>query len=275
MQFKSTVENIDVYMKSIEQYPRLTHEQERELAWRIHNSPTEDAKIAKDWLISCNLRLAVMLAHQYKKYHNSLSDLVQEANVGLCTAADKFDPDRCPKFSLVASFWCKLHLRKFLASQTRTVVMPVAAAQLAAKVAKTRNAIIAKTGVEPTDEELSSTLGISLDRLKGAYTADIGVCSMDDKVNPDSETTFLDMLDNTDNSDADTAMDTVKKIEQMLDSMQTLSDRDRFLLRYTYGIGCKPVSQDVLATETGWDKRRIHGRVCSLLKRLREHVAID
>lgn len=275
MLLKSAVENIDVYMESIAQYPRLTHEQERDLAWRIHNSPPEDAAIARNWLISCNLKLSVMLAHQYKKYHDSLSDLIQEANIGLCVAADKFDPDRCPKFSLAAAFWCKQYIRRFLAQNTRTIRLPTASAQLAAKVAKTRNMLLAKTGIEPTDEELSSTLGISQQRLEGARTADIGICSVDDKVSYDSEATFLDMLESEDDTEATTAAETVAKIEKLLAEVNTLTDIDRFLLQRTYGIGCKAVSADILSTETGWDKRRIHGRICSLFRKLRTQLATD
>lgn len=275
MQFKPAVENIDVFMESIEQYPRLTHEQERELANKIHHGTPEEAKVARDWLICCNLRLAVTIAHTYKRYHNSLSELIQEASKGLVVAADKFDPDRCSKFSMPAALWCKQYIRRFLAQSTRTIKLPTASAQLAAKVAKTRNALLAKTGIEPTDEELSSTLGISLQRLQGARTADIGICSVDDRVSYDSETTFLDMLETEDDTEATTAEETVARIEKMLAEVDTLTDIDRFLLQHTYGISCKAVSADILATETGWDKRRIHGRICSLFRKLRAQLATD
>ena len=272
MQLHQPVENIDSYMHTIEQYPRLTHEQERELAWKIHHGTPEEAAVAKDTLICCNLRLCVAIAHQYKKYHNSLSDLIQEASLGLCVAAEKFDPDRCPKFSLAVSFWAKQKIRLMLAQKTRTVTLPVGAAQAAAKVAKARNAYVATTGREPSDEELASITGMSKQRVQGARTADIGVCSVNDKINPDSDATFLDMLEEEDDSENSTAEDTMQRIQQMLAAVDTLTDMDRFLIKRVYGIGCEATPIEVLTTETGWGASRIRGRLCNTFKKLKDQL---
>lgn len=275
MPLHQTVENIDSYMHTIEQYPRLTHEQERDLAYKIHNGTPEEAAAAKDTLICCNLRLCVAIAHQYRKYHNSLSDLIQEASLGLCIAAEKFDPDRCPKFSLAVSFWAKQKIRLMLAQKTRTVTLPVGAAQAAAKVAKARNSYLAATGREPSDEELASLTGMSQQRVQGARTADIGVCSVDDKVNPDSDTTFLDMLEEEDDSENNTAAETVQRIQKLLTVMEGLTDMDRFLIKHVYGIGCEATPIDVLTTETGWCSSRIRGRLCNVFRQLRGMLSED
>jgi len=275
MRLHRPVDNIDSYMKSIEQYPRLTHEEERELAWKIHNGTPEEAQAARDKLICCNLRLVVAVAHSYKRYNLSLSDLIQEGNVGLCVAADKFDPDRCSKFSVAASFRIRQTIRLALVEQTRTLTLPIASARLAAKAAKTRNAIIAETGREPSDEELAAALGISLTRLEGARTADIGICSINDPVKEGSDTTFEDMLDTEDDTAHKQAAEKVAAIEKMLEAMKQLNDMDRFILEHVYGIGCKPVSVDVLTTETGWCARRIRGRLCSLQRQLKTVIGND
>ena len=275
MLHKRPVDNIDSYMKSIEQYPRLTHEEERELAWKIHNGTPEEARAAKEKLICCNLRLVVSVAHSYKQYNLPLSDLIQEGNVGLCVAAEKFDPDRCSKFSVAASFRIRQTIRLALVEQTRTLTLPIASARLAAKVAKTRNAFIAETGREPSDEELAAAVGISQTRLEGARTADVGICSINDPVKEDSDTTFEEMLDTEDDTEHRRAAEKGAAIEKLLAAMQDLNDMDRFLLEHTYGIGCKPVSVDVLTTETGWCTRRIHGRLCSLHRMLKANIGED
>ena len=275
MHFHRPVDNIDSYMKSIEQYPRLTHDEERELAWKIHNGTPEEARAARDKLICCNLRLVVAVAHSYKKYNLPLSDLIQEGNVGLCVAADKFDPDRCSKFSVAASFRIRQTIRLALVEQTRTLTLPIASARLAAKVAKARNSFIAETGREPSDDELAAAVGISKARLDGARIADVGICSINDPVKEGSDTTFEEMLDTEDDTIHKQAEEKVAAIEKMLDAMKALTDMDRFLLENVYGIGRPAVSLDVLTTETGWCARRIRGRLCNLKRMLKANIGED
>ena len=264
-------DNIDAYMKDIEQYPRLTREQELELHKLMHGSDSEAAAAAREKLIVCNLRLVVKIAHDYKAY-GELSELIQEGSKGLMIAADKFDPSRSPKFSLVASFWLKQTIRRYLTSNNRTVRIPGGMAQLAAKVAKTRNAFEAAHGRKPTDEELAEATGISLTRLDGARTADISLVSTNEKLDADSEVTFEEMLSEEDDSEQKRMAAKGSAIEHILSSMDNLADMDRFLIKSTYGIGCAPVAMDVLTTETGWCKQRIHGRLCQIYAKIREHV---
>jgi RNA polymerase primary sigma factor len=274
MRYERPTDNIDLYMQEIEQYPLLTREQEKELAAIIHGSDPDAARQARDKLIVHNLRLSVVISHEYKKYA-SLSDLIQEANRGLVVAAEKFDPERSPKFSLAAHFWCKHFIRRYLASNSRTIHLPSGAAQLAAKVAKTRNAFEAAHGREPTDDELANLVGISKVRLNCARTADISLVSTNEKLDEDSDTTFEDMLSQEDDYSERQQEANDSAVEQLIDSLDGLTDMDRFLIRYTYGIGCTPVSLEALTTETGWCQARIRGRLHQIHQKLRQHIGED
>ena len=269
---QTRLDNIDRFMKDIEQYPRLTTQQEIELHHIMHGDDKEAASAAREKLIVSNLRLVVAICHTYSKYRIGLADLVQIGAQGLITAADKYDPKRGERFGLCASFWIKQGLRRALTTNSRTVRIPGGMAQMAAKVAKVRNAFEAAHGRLPTDEELAEATGISLTRLQGARTADISLVSTNEKLDADSDVTFEEMLSEEDDSCSRQTEAKESAIEHILNSMDNLSDMDRFLLKSTYGIGCEPASMDVLTTETGWCKQRIHGRLCQIYKKIREHV---
>lgn len=268
------VSNIDAYMQDIEQYPKLTQAQTLELYHLMHGPDQSARDAAREKLIVCNLRLVVKIAHDYKAYAE-LADLIQEGNKGLVIAADKFDPERSPKFSVVAASWVKQSLRRYLTSGKRTVRIPGGMAQLAAKVAKTRNAFEAEHGRMPTDEELATLSGISLARLNGARTADISMVSTNETLDSDSNVTFEEMMSQEDDTDQHQTYTRHQVIEQLLDSIDILTDMDKFLLRYTYGLGCEAVNLEVLSTETGWCQQRIRGRINTILQKLREHVGKD
>jgi len=269
---QTKLDNIDRFMKDIEQYPRLTVAQEVELHRIMHGDDQDAAAAAREKLIVSNLRLVVSICHSYTKYKIGLADLVQIGAQGLITAVDKYDPTRCENLAAVGGWWIRQHLRRALTSHSRTVRIPGGMAQLAAKVAKTRNAFEAAHGRKPTDEELAEATGISLTRLEGARTADISLVSTNEKLDADSEVTFEEMLSEEDDSEQKRMAAKGSAIEHILSSMDNLSDMDRFLIKSTYGIGCEPVSMDVLTTETGWCKQRIHGRLCQIYKKIREHV---
>ena len=261
---------VDRLMKDIQQYPRLSHEEERNLWEIMHSDDKTAAEKAREKLINCNIRLVVSLAHQFKKYKLDFEDLVQEGIKGLIVAADKFDPDRCPRFSIVASSWVKQSLRKALLSQTRTIRVPDMASQLAARVAKVRHAYEAEFAELPSDEYVASKLGITTRRLAGATIADISIASMNEAVSEDSDTTFEDMLGETLEDEDDFTSDKEDCIHDLHYFINKLPDRDRFLIVHSYGIDCDIVPVEILAQETGMSCRCIRGALYSIYQHLHE-----
>lgn len=261
--------NINAYMKDLDQYPRITHERERELYELMHSGDPVKADAAREELITSNLRIVVKLAHAFKQFM-PFDDLVQEGNLGLIKAADKFDPDKCPKFSVVAASWAKQMMRKAILAQQRTVRIPGGAAQMAAKIAKTRNRLEAATGKVPTNHEIAMIIGVTEQRVDSHAQADIQMCSLDDTVNDDSPTTFNDMLHETIDDHDDGPEDVPDAIKDLRVLITRMPDKDRFLMERSYGIGCEPLTVDVLAQETGMSPQCINGRLCSWYSHLHE-----
>lgn len=263
-------DNITAYMNEVESYPRISHERERELYNLMHGEDREAADAARNELITSNLRLVVKLSHDYKRFGQAFSDIVQEGNLGLVAAADKFNPDICPKFSVVAAWWIKQRIRKSILSQTRTVRVPDGACQLSAKVAKTRHAYEATFGETPTNEELAELVGVSVRRIEGAAIADVSICSIDEKVNDDSETTFEDMLIETIDDSNDEPEDMDDAVYDLRHLISRLSQKDQFLLKNSYGIDCPVVPIEILAQETAMSIRCIRGRLYNIYQHLHE-----
>ena len=263
-------DNITTYMNEVESYPRISHERERELYNLMHGEDREAAEAARNELITSNLRLVVKLSHDYKRFNQSFSDIVQEGNLGLIAAADKFNPDICPKFSVVAAWWIKQRIRKSILSQTRTVRIPDGAAQLASRVAKAKHAYEAMFGEVPTNEELAEILGVSVKRVEGAAIADVAICSIDEKVNEDSDTTFEDMLVETIDDSNDEPEDLDEAVVDLHHMIARLNAKDQFLLKNSYGINCPVVPIEILSQETGMSVRCIRGRLYSIYQHLHE-----
>jgi DNA-directed RNA polymerase sigma subunit (sigma70/sigma32) len=125
-------------------------------------------------------------------------------------------------------------------------------------------------GEEPTNEELADIVGVSVKRIEGAITADVSICSIDEKVNEDSKTTFEDMLIETLDDTNETPEDMDEAVVDLNTLISKLNDKDQFLLKHSYGIGCQAVTIDILAQETGMSQRCIRGRLYSIYQHLHE-----
>ena len=261
------VDNINRFMKDIEQYPRLTREQEYELWEQMHGDDPVKADKAREKFICCNLRLVVSLSHQYKKYA-SLSDLCQEGALGLITAVDKFDPNINPRASIAITWWVKQSLRRYVLNKMRTVRIPGGMAQRAARIAKIRQRYEFNEHRAPTTTEIADELGISEQRVESNKIADVTFCSLDEPVNEDADTTYEDMLLETIDDTDDTPEDMSDAIHDIRRLINKLPARDKFILEYSYGIGCTPQPVEIIAQETGMYPRCINGRLHTLYRHL-------
>ena len=262
-------DNINAYMRDIEKYPRLTHQQERELWEQMHGDDPDKAAAARETLITSNLRLVVKLAHAYKRYY-SFADLVQAGNCGLMLAVDKFNPDICSKLSVSAANWAKQSMRRLILANSKTVYVPAAMAQRAARIAKIKQRYEFNESRLPTTEEIAEELGISEQRVESNKIADVSFCSLDTPVEEGSATTYEDMLLETIDEHDDGPEDLPDAVTDLRRLIAKLPAKDQFLITRSYGIGCAPVPIEVLSQETGMCQRCINGRLYSLYQHLHE-----
>src|SRR3982750_759377 len=147
---------IKIYLREIGQVPLLTPEQEIELAAKIKKG---DAK-ARELMIKANLRLVVKIARDYENYGMPLLDLINEGNIGLMKAVERFAPAKGAKFSTYGAWWIKQSIKRALANQSKTIRLPVHVVDKIAKMRRLAMKLQEELGREPTDDELADEMGM-------------------------------------------------------------------------------------------------------------------
>lgn len=165
---------VQQYLIEIGRYARLTKDQEQELAVRMETG----CDISRRKLVESNLRLVVSVAKRFQGHGLPLEDLIQEGNLGLMTAVEKFDWKRDVRFSTHATWWIRLAVTRALANTSRTIRVPINVHDLLVRINKVTKELESKLGREPTDEEISDKMKVSVAKLKDARFHDIAVRSL-------------------------------------------------------------------------------------------------
>lgn len=266
-------EDITSYMTSIENIELITPEREKELAEQIHGDDPRLRELATEELVCANLRLVVKIAHDFKRYGLTFDDLVAEGNVGLIIAAGKFDPSKGAKFSCYAAWWIKQSMRKAIAQQTRTIRIPGQAAQKMLHVEKARNKFENTHQRLPSDEEVADMTGYAQRFIESLNYVATTTYSLDETVKDGSETTFEEMIA----SKSDT---TVKKAaeEEQLDNLRQLlfrlSDRERVLITYHFGLEGTILNERLIAQETGITTKEQQDVLSGVYDKLRASLTV-
>lgn len=223
---------IRLYLREIGQVKLLTPREEIELAARIKHG---DRK-ARDHMIKANLRLVVKIAHDYDGLGLPLLDLVNEGNIGLVKAVERFDPAKGGKLSTYAAWWIKQSIKRALANQSKTIRLPVHLVDKISRMRRIAMKLHEVFGREPTDEELGEELGVSAARVAQLRTASIRPTSLDAPVGDDESNTYAEVVQD------ERADDPYEKLEEktvadMLDDLVLrLDPREQTILRYRFGL---------------------------------------
>jgi len=222
------------YFKNIGNHNLLTRESEAELAQRIEAGDRQ----ARDLFIQSNLRLAVSIAKRYMNKGASFEDLVQESNVGLIKAVDRFDWRRGFKFSTYASWWIRQSVRRHLTDQSSNIRMPSSANAFYYRAKMMIQDYAAEFGVSPTDEEVAEFMGVSCNKYTTLMNAYRGTISLDSsaKSSDDEGPKLHETLADSSLSDPSEAMDNEKIIAIVRQAFSTLTPREEKVLRLRFGI---------------------------------------
>ena len=223
---------VRMYLRDIGRWPLLTQEEELELARRIEQNDLE----AKKRLTESNLRLVVSIAKRYTGRNMSFLDLIQEGNIGLIRAVEKFDFRKGYKFSTYATWWIRQAITRAIADQARTIRIPVHMVETINKLLKTKRELIQALGREPTTEELASELGMPPDRVADIQRIAPEPLSLETPIGEQEDSHLGDFIeDERSVSPADVASNMVLR-EQLDAVLNTLSQRERDVLRMRYGL---------------------------------------
>ena len=225
-------EPIKMYLREIGQIPLLSYDEEIEYAQKVLNGDEE----AKQKLIESNLRLVVSIAKKHTNRGLKMLDLIQEGNMGLMKAVEKFEYEKGFKFSTYATWWIRQAITRAIADQGRTIRIPVHMIETINKIKKESRIILQETGKEPTAEELSKKLEIPVDKVKNILEMNQDPISLETPVGSEEDSELGDFVEDDKFLNPYDATTRVLLKEQLDEILKTLNEREEMVLRYRYGL---------------------------------------
>lgn len=264
---EAVVDNsIKIYMHEMGQFSMLLADEEIKLANRI----AEGDQSAKNELVEANLRLVVSLARHYQGCGLSYQDLIQEGNIGLIKAAEKFDVSKGFRFSTYASWWIKQALSRAIADQSRTIRIPVHMTENINKFKKTERELLNQLNREPKIKEIADAMGISEKQAKEIQSYIVEPTSLDIQVGDDDDTTIGSFIEDTHFVNPESAYIKESNGDIVNAVLDTLSDREANILRLRFGIGGKKaMTLEEVGKEYGLTRERIRQIEAKALRKLR------
>jgi RNA polymerase primary sigma factor len=258
-----------LYLREIGEVALLTPEQEIALAARIQAGDLR----AREHMIKANLRLVVKIARDYENYGLPLLDLINEGNIGLMKAVERFDPAKGGKLSTYAAWWIKQSIKRALANQGKTIRLPVHLVDKISRMRRTANQLEELFGREPTDEELAEELGISASRVGLWRSAAIRPAPLDAPVGDDDANALKDLVADDRQTTPYRQLED-KTVREMLERMiVTLDTREQSILRQRFGYdGGDGLTLEEIGQQYGVTRERIRQIEAVALRKLRRMI---
>ncbi|MCX8107436.1 MAG: sigma-70 family RNA polymerase sigma factor [Verrucomicrobiae bacterium] len=245
---------IRLYLREIGQVKLLTPEEEIELAARIKKGD----KKAREHMIKANLRLVVKIAHDYEGLGLPLLDLINEGNIGLMKAVERFDPSKGGKLSTYAAWWIKQSIKRALANQSKTIRLPV---HLVDKISRLRRVALQLQevfGREPTDEELAEELGIPTHRVSLLRSIAARPTSLDAPIGEDETSTYAEIVQDEKAADPYEQLEEKTVTAMVNELLNRLDPREQTILRERFGLdGGREKTLEEVGAKLGVTRERI------------------
>ncbi len=223
---------VKLYLKEIGQVPLLSIDEERELAEKI----LDGDKWAKSRLTEANLRLVVSIAKRYVGRGMHFLDLIQEGNVGLIKAVDKFDHTKGFKFSTYATWWIRQAITRAIADQARTIRIPVHMVETINRLKKTQSQLLHENGYEPSEEQIAQEMDMTVERVREIMRVAQETVSMETPIGPEEDSRLMDFIRDEDAlAPDDAALKTITN-EDIDSVLKTLTPREEAVIRLRFGL---------------------------------------
>ena len=257
---------VRMYLKEIGQIKLLTTEEELELADRIKNGDEQ----AKATLAEANLRLVVSIAKRYVGRGMLFLDLIQEGNIGLMKAVEKFDVSKDYNFSTYSTWWIRQAITRAIADQARTIRVPVHMVETINKLARVERQLTLELNREPTEEELSKKMGISVEKIRDIYKISQEPVSLEIPIGEEDDSHLGDFIpDETNMSPEDFAVNELLK-DEISEVLLTLTEREEKVIRLRFGLeDGRPRTLEEVGQLFGVTRERIRQIEAKALRKLR------
>ncbi len=261
---------VQMYLKEIGKTPLLTKDEERELAKRAEKGDEE----ARQRLMKANLRLVVSIAKRYvnRTPHLSILDLIQEGNIGLSRAVEKFDYRRGFKFSTYATWWIRQAITRALADQSRTVRIPVHMVETISKYTQVRRQLIQELGRDPLAEEIAAEMGVDVDKVRHIQKISQEVLSIETPIGDEEDSTLSDFIPDERNATPSQLTARAMLRDLIREIMIDLTEREQQILKMRFGLddGISHTLEEV-GKAFGVTRERIRQIEAKALEKIREH----
>ena len=259
-------DSLERYLQEINKEPMITPEEEVVLAHRIHNGDDE----ALEQLTKANLRFVVSVAKQYQGQGLGLIDLINEGNVGLITAAKKFDETRGFKFISYAVWWIRQSILQALAENSRLVYLPLNQVNNLTKIHRFLSDFAQKNERTPSNEEIAEALDIDEEKVKTIMQSSGRPTSMDAPLADDEGSCLLDLLQSRDGSNTERDLITGSLITEVSSAVKKLPERERKVVEMFFGLNGPEMNLEDIGRELHLSRERVRQLKEKALKLLRE-----
>ncbi len=229
---RSGDEDVRQYLKEIREYPRLTQEEEQQIARRCAQGDEEAIR----QMVNSNLRLVVSVAREYAGRGVPLLDLIQEGSIGLIVAAKKFDYTMEYRFSTYATKWIRQRITRYLTDHGGLIRVPAHTAERMRKVTAAKNALIQENGEEPTEDEVAARTGLPREKVSQLMKLAPQTCSLDAPVGEDGDTTVGNYLPTNEGAEPQEELVRQELASLMDGLLDQLNPRQRQILRLRFGM---------------------------------------
>ena len=257
---------VRMYLKEIGKIPLLTPERELYLAEQI----ALDNKAAKDELIEANLRLVVSIAKRHVGKGMYFLDLIQEGNLGLIKAVEKFDYSKGYKFSTYATWWIRQAITRAIADQARTIRIPVHMVETIHKVSRTARTLLQELGREPTTDEIAEKLGITADKVRDIMKIAQDPVSLETPIGEEEDSHLGDFVEDVDSPAPSESASYSLLREQLCNILHTLTPREEQVIKLRFGLeDGRPRTLEEVGKQFNITRERIRQIEAKALRKLR------
>lgn len=258
-------DSVKMYLKEIGKIELLNAEQERDIAQRMADGDEE----AKEMLINSNLRLVVSIAKKYMNRGLSLLDLIQEGNIGLIKAVDKFDYTKGFKFSTYATWWIRQAITRAIADQARTIRIPVHMVETINKLTRVQRQLVQDLGREPTTEELAKEMGMEPAKIREIQKISQDPISIDKPVGEEEDSHLVDFISNDELAAPEEEVARILLKEDLIKALNSLTERERKVIELRFGLKDGiPMTLEQVGKKLGVTRERIRQIEAKAIRKL-------